>query len=157
MTDVQAENPGASPGPHLVSALLCEKILDEKDSVKSLIRIIDRVLATGSGSEAPEKMPTIEFRAVLFVSFKSGNAQGPVPIKITLTKPSGIEEPQPLYDGTIHFDGGTRGNNLISNIQLRITEAGPYWFNVYVDAKFVTRTPLEVIWTIHRAMGTAAP
>ena len=78
-------------------------------------------------------------------------------MRVTLTKPSGIEETRALYDGTVHFEGGIRGNNLNLNMHLRMDEAGPYWFNVYVDRRFTTRTPLEVVWTVNRStgMGTA--
>ena len=36
-------------GPYLSAALLCEKVLEEKDGVKSAIRIIDRVTRTVTG------------------------------------------------------------------------------------------------------------
>lgn len=142
-------------GPHLVAALLCESVLTETDGVKSLIRIIDRIVGTGQGPDAPDAMPPMAWHGILFLAFKADEARGPVPIRITITMPSGLEEPKPVYEGTIHFEGGTRGHNLQAQLRLGLKEAGPYWFNVYVGEYRVARTPLEVIYTVNK--GPAQP
>lgn len=134
-------------GPYLQAALFCERILDEKDEVKSIIRIIDRMRVQASGTEAPERMPPFQRDLTAFLSFKSGDARGPVPIKVTLTRPSGLTDGKSIWHGTVHFEGGTRGQNLTLHLRISFQEAGPYWFNVYVDDRLATRMPFEVIYT----------
>ena len=43
-------------GPY-VTALLCEKILEEKDGIKTAIRIIDRLTHVRVGPDAPATLP----------------------------------------------------------------------------------------------------
>lgn len=144
-------------GPYLQAALFCEQVLDEKDNIKSLIRLFDRYIVQRIGADAPETMPEIELDFSLFVAFKSGEAVGPVPIKLTLTKPSGLTDPNPLWSGSIHFEGGVRGHNLIVRMRTRFKEAGPYWVSVYVGDRLATKIPLEIIYTFARAGGQSQP
>jgi hypothetical protein len=46
-----------SSGPYLAAAILCEKVLQEKDETISIIRMVDRISVTVNASEAPETMP----------------------------------------------------------------------------------------------------
>ena len=136
-----------STGPHLIAALVCERVLIEKDNVVSIIRVIDRITVTAAGPNAPDVMPELPLNHTLFLSFKSGTAQGPVPVKVTMTLPSGIEHSNPLFEGTIHFEGGTKGHNHVTLIQGTLKDPGPYWLNIFVADDLVTRTPLEVVYT----------
>lgn len=142
----ETTNPDAT-GPFCVGALLCERVLTEKDNVHSLIRIVDRIIVQASGPDAPEQMPDTPLGQTLFLSFKSGEARGPVPIKVTLTVPSGIAKGKPLWEGTIHFEGENKGHNLIINLRGILKQPGPYWFNLFVGGRLVVRTPLQVIYT----------
>jgi hypothetical protein len=121
--------------------------------VKSLIRVTDRLLFQASGPDASEVMPEFLHDLIGFLSFKAGRAQGPVPMKITLTRPSGLTDTQPVWQGTVHFEGGTRGHNLLLRLRIRFMDAGPYWFNVYVQDKLITRMSYEVIYTFTRTAG----
>lgn len=40
-------------GPYLQAALLCERVMEEKDGVLSVIRIIDRLIHTALGPAGP--------------------------------------------------------------------------------------------------------
>jgi len=144
-------------GPYLQVAVFCEQILDEKDNVKSLIRIIDRLFVQASGPNPSEAMPEFESELNAFLLFKSGQATGPVPIRITLTRPSGLTASNPVWYGTVHFEGGTRGHNLTLQIRYKFREPGPYWFNVYVGDRLATRMPFEVIYTTMITAGQAPP
>lgn len=140
-------------GPYLQAALFCERVIDEKDNVKSLIRIIDRLQIQATGLEVPETMPPIERDLVAFLTFKSGEARGQVPIRITLTRPSGLTDAEPIWQGTVHFEGGTRGHNLVIRMRTRFTEPGPYWYSVYVGERLATKMPFEIIYTTMRLRG----
>lgn len=144
-------------GPYVQAALFCEHLLDEKDNVKSVIRIIDRILFQAAGPDVPDKMPEFVREIVAVLMFKSGEARGPVPIKITLTRPSGLTDSDHIWEGTIHFEGGIRGNNLTLRMHTRFSESGPYWYNVYVGERLATRMPLEIIYTTMRTLGQSRP
>ena len=51
---------GESSGPYLAAAVLCEKVLQEKDGVLSAIRLVDRFIITASGTQPPgRKQPRL--------------------------------------------------------------------------------------------------
>lgn len=139
-------------GPYIQAALFCEHVLDEKDNVKSLIRVIDRLQVQSRGQDAPDIMPEIQRDLIAFLSFKAGDARGPIPIRITVTRPSGLTDSNPVWHGTVHLEGGTRGHNLVLRMRTRFNEPGPYWYNVYVGDRLATRMSFEIIYTTMRVM-----
>lgn len=62
-------------GPYLTAALLCEKVLQEKDETVSVIRMLDRITLTVPASLSPETLPPLPLNLMLFLSFKSGSAR----------------------------------------------------------------------------------
>ena len=65
-----------SSGPYLVAALLCEKVLQEKDNTISVIRIIDRLAVTVNALGSPETMQPTAVSLNALISLKSGSARG---------------------------------------------------------------------------------
>lgn len=132
-------------GPFLVLAVFCEQVIEDKSGVLSLIRVVDRMNISTSGPTAPEQMPPAILNWTLVLSFKSGQARGSMPIKIEPELPSGIRlDPITL---SAHFEGGSRGTNIISKLNMKLEMPGIYWFRIYVDDAFVTQTPVEVIYS----------
>ena len=140
-------------GPYLTAALFCERVLEEKDGIKSLIRVVDRLVIQAHGPGAPEAMPQIKRELVGVLMFKSGEARGPVPIRLALTEPSGLARSEDAWRGTIYFEGGTRGHAVTLRMNMTFEAPGAYWFNVYIGDRLTTRMPYEVIYTTS-AMGT---
>lgn len=137
-------------GPYLQAAFICERVLEEKDGVKSYIRVVDRLMIQAQGPAAPEEMPPFETSITAVLIFKAGDATGSVPMKLTLTKPSGLTTPEPVWQGSVHFEGGVRGQEIRLGIRTKFEESGPYWFNLYVGERLATRFPLEIIYTFVR-------
>ncbi len=133
-----------SSGPYLVAALLCEKVLQEKNEVVSLIRIVDRFMVTVSALGSPENMPTIPINLTAFVSLKSGGARGRYTIKWRAETPSGIKEPEQLFP--VLFEGEDRGVNLILNLNMVVDQEGLYWFDVLLEDQLLTRIPLRIVY-----------
>lgn len=132
-------------GPYLSAAFLCEKVLEEKDGVTSVIRIIDRITHTVVGPCPPEKMEPFNYDITLFISLKSGEARGPKLLRVTLVKPSG-ESPTPI-EQTIVFEGEEdRGVNVIGNMKIKFDYSGIHWFHVELDNVSLTRIPLRVVY-----------
>ncbi len=131
------------PGPYLQCAAFCEKALQERDGVVSLIRVIDRITHLAPGN-APAELPeggTLQTTFVLML--RSGDAQGRIPVSITIEQPSGVQLPAQTVD--VMFEGEDRGVNLILNLRTPAIE-GLYWFIVACDGRELTRAPLRVMY-----------
>lgn len=128
-------------GPHLAAAVLCEKALEEKDNVHSLIRLVDRITVTTASAGA---MPEIQTGLLLFLGFRSGSAKGNYEATVVFVDPDGKE----LTKINIPFfaEGEERGNNIRVNLnELKIQKPGLFWFNVFLAGQLLTRVPLRVI------------
>lgn len=131
-------------GPYLKAALLCENVIEDRQGVLSLIRVVDRFLQTSVGPGAPAEMSplTVSVHAVLM--FVSGDARGSLTIHLALQKPSGLS--QPLGTSTLQFEGEDRGINLVAQMQLTLDSQGLYWIEVRLEEELVTRMPLRVVF-----------
>jgi hypothetical protein len=127
-------------GPFLNVAVLCEKILQEKDGVLSIIRMIDRVQVEGSA----EEMPPIPFQCFVVVALKAGIARGKYTIKITPHSPSGVRLPAAELPALL--EGEDRGAGVVFNLNIEIREEGLYWFEVQVQDVLVTKIPLRFVY-----------
>lgn len=132
-------------GPYLSAAVLCEKVLQEKDGVTSVIRIVDRLILTASGPIPPEQMPAMTVQLTAFVAFKSGLAKGSYTVKLVVKdeqgQPKGPEALLPIF-----FEGDDRGANLIVNMAFRVEKDGLYWFDVLLNGRLMTRMPLRIVY-----------
>lgn len=131
-------------GPYLIAAILCEKVLQEKDETVSIIRMIDRITLTVPASISPETLPPLPLNLTLFLAFKSGNARGRNTIKLRIESPSGIRLPEQLVP--ILFEGEERGANLILGLNMVVDQEGVYWFDIFLEEDRITRIPLRVLY-----------
>ena len=132
-------------GPYLSAALLCEKVLVEKDEVKSAIRIIDRVNRSAVGPNPPTEMAPFEYELTLLLKFKSGRARGLHSVKIQPVKPSG-ELMQELINNVLFEGEEDRGVDIVGNVRFRFEETGIYWIHIYLNDTRVTQIPLRVTY-----------
>lgn len=139
-------------GPYLLMAVFCEKVLQERDGVLSVIRVIDRFTQTALGPDAPETMPAFSYNLNAVINLKSGSARGTVTIQIEPELPSGLRLPRVSMSALM--EGEDRGHNFLLNIPTTFTEPGLYWFSVYLDDQLLTRMPFRVVYTrISQAQG----
>jgi hypothetical protein len=132
-------------GPYLNVATFCEQVIEDKSGVLSLIRIVDRMNVSAYGPGSPNEMPPANLNWFLVLSLKSGEARGSHTLKIIPELPSGLsKEPVTL---SVHFEGGTRGQNVVSRINLKLEMPGIYWFKLYLENQFLTKVPVEVIYS----------
>ena len=132
-------------GPYLKTAVFCEHVLREADGVPSLVRIIDRIIHTRTGPEAPIEMPPISYNLKAFISLTSGEARGSHEVKIELEEPSGLRKPS--MASTVLFEGEDKGVNLVLDMASTFQHQGLYWFNIYLDDRLLTKMPLRVIYS----------
>ena len=129
-------------GPYLQIACFCEKVIEDKRGVLSIIGIIDTLTTEAAGPEAPEEMPPVTRQLNLVLALKSGTARGRYQIKITPELPSGLcLDPVIL---TAHMEGGERGTNIIANMSFTFSLEGLYWFIIHLDDKVLTKMPFRV-------------
>lgn len=132
-------------GPYVQAAFFCERLLQEADGVLSAIRIVDHV--TVQVDERQTVPTSVPVDLTFLVLFKTGRARGPRVLLVEMEPPDGhspVGMPQE-YMQTIVFEGPEdRGDIIIMPIAMKAAEAGTYWFDVYLDARFMTRVPLRV-------------
>ncbi len=131
-------------GPYLTAALICEKVLQEKDETVSIIRMIDRVTLTVPASASPETLPPLPLNLSAFISLKSGSARGRQTVKWRTETPSGIKLAEQLLP--VLFEGEDRGTNLILTLNIVVDQEGVYWFDVLLEDELLTRIPLRILY-----------
>ncbi|MBX3278530.1 MAG: hypothetical protein KF868_11065 [Acidobacteria bacterium] len=131
-------------GPYLAVAALCERVLEEKDGVQSLIRMVDRFTVSASGPQAPQRMPKGQVNAFLYLSFKSGFAKGKYEVSISLTNPAGRDKS--ITAIPLFLEGDDRGAAVVVQLGLDIEEEGLYWINISLQDELMTRVPVRLIY-----------
>ena len=132
-------------GPHLKAAVLCEKVIEDKRGVLSLIGIVDRFTQTAIGPGAPNEMPTLKVSASAVIMLVSDEAQGRHDVQLSIRKPSGIS--QELGSASVLFEGQDRGANLVVQLELVLEGEGLHWIEVRLDdEELLTRMPLRVVY-----------
>lgn len=133
-------------GPHLAVAVLCEKVLEEKDGTLSLIRIVDRIMQSVRGYGTPTEMQPFDVGPlVMVVSLKSDRARGRFEVRLRMERPSGLQEDLPIALPVL-MEGDERGQNLLLNFGFRADLEGLYWFDVLLNQEAITRIPLRVLY-----------
>ena len=126
--------------PYVGAALLCEKVLQEKDGTLSVVRIADRITYQLSG--VPEGVkPIVQLHGLIVL--RSGPAKGNFTLKLFMTPPSGNRHE--MYSVPVELRGGDHGFNLVLNISLGINEDGLYWADVMFEGHLLTKIPLMVV------------
>jgi hypothetical protein len=134
-----------SDGPFLKAALFCENVIEDKQGLLTLIRVIDRVIQQATGPDAPAEMPPIQnYPITAVVMFVSGAARGSHEVQLSLELPNGIS--RNLGTNTILLEGEDRGANLIARMTLSLDQQGLYWLDVRIDGQRLTRVPLRVVY-----------
>jgi hypothetical protein len=129
-------------GPYIQAAALCEQVIEDKNGVLSLIRIIDTITHTEVRSDSPADMPPVTYPMKMVIMLKSGRARGRHELKITPELPSG--ELKQSITQSVQMEGEERGMNHIINMVFTFTIEGLYWFNIYLDDTLLTKIPLRI-------------
>lgn len=132
-------------GPHLLAAILCERLLEEKDGVNSIIRVIDQLVIQAAGPDVPSQLPKRQQDMWFFLLLKTGEQPGACPIEIKMVKPD-LSSP-PAFKQTVHMESPNyRGVAVRIYMSLEIDQVGVWWFEVFVKGIKRTRVPLHVVY-----------
>jgi hypothetical protein len=134
-------------GPHVQVATFCERVLQEKDGVISVIRAIDRLALTigsAAGGPVPSEIPPgLTIQPTLVISLRSDQARGRFTLRIVAQQPDTTLLPEFLAD--VMFEGEDRGVNVVLPMTLQPQE-GLYWFDIRLGNQLLTRVPLRIIY-----------
>jgi hypothetical protein len=125
----------ATEKPRLAAAILCERVLLEKDDVLSVIRLIDTFYVQVPKELPKDAKPIIQLTALL--SFKRGNEPDTSTHQVTLKiqGPSGPVRDLPVMMEFFFRPGEIASSNLVLNIGLEIKEFGRFRLDVFVDGE----------------------
>jgi hypothetical protein len=130
-------------GPFLIAAVMCEKVLTDKDGAISMIRAVDKITATATGPVVPEQMPPTQVNLSLVIMLKAGEARGRFMVKIRPEAPGGVRLAE--TELPVSFPGAPdAGANLIVNFGLVAAHEGLYWIDILLDDQLLTRSPLRI-------------
>jgi hypothetical protein len=128
-------------GPYLQVAAFCDKVLQEKDGVLSLIRVVDRWNVAGP---TETMLPTI-IQTNLVLIFKSGIFRGAAQLAVTPISPRNEHLQSVVLP--LFFEGDDdRGVNVIIPIGFPVQEPGLYWFEVAITGRTMTNIPLHIVY-----------
>lgn len=135
-------------GPYAVCAAFCERTLEEKDNVLTLIRVVDQIRLTmidlkNIDPKNLPKQPGRPLSLVYVLMVKSGDFKGTGKLRVVVTTPSGKELTPFSLDVTL--EGEERGANvLVEGLPPAPLESGLYYYSAFFDDRMLTRTPLRV-------------
>ena len=131
-------------GPYLKAAAFCSDVIEGKDGVLSLVRIIDRLTTAAAGPDAPVSMPPVAYQLKLVLMFISGRAKGTQVVALKVEDPAG--QVRDGWSGTVFLEGEDRGANLIIDMTFTFGLEGLYWFHLLLDGDLVTKLPFRLIY-----------
>lgn len=126
--------------PFVTAALLCEKVLEEKNGTLSVVRIADRLEVETIG--IPEEVkPLVNVEGL--ISIKSGPVVGTFDVAIVGRNPKG--ESKQLFRQAFEFKGNDQGQNIILRFAMAFMYEGLHWFDVLFDGQLLTTIPLMLV------------
>ncbi|HYT87529.1 MAG TPA: hypothetical protein VEL76_02315 [Gemmataceae bacterium] len=132
--------------PLLAMAIFCERVLEEKDNVLTIVRVVDRLIVPKPPELPPapkgEPPPQLAVPLPAVIMFKSGDAKGEYPFRIEIVWPSGRR--LRAQDMALTFLGAETGFNLRTVVPIPVDEEGLYWYEVFLQEHLVTRMPLRI-------------
>jgi hypothetical protein len=131
-------------GPYLKAAVICSDVIEGKDGVLSLIRIIDRLTIASTGPQPPAEPPVHKYPLKIVLMFVSGRAKGSTSVALRVERPD--SSTHDVWSGTIFLEGEDRGANLVIGLEMEFRLEGLYWFDVLLEGAGVTRMPFRVIY-----------
>jgi hypothetical protein len=135
-------------GPYLQSALICERVLQERDGTLSAIRLIDYISLSRPPADVDANTVTVVLPAQitlhLLISFKGGRRGASHEIRVIGHTPDGREEQFPVQRLVFasSVPEGAPGANAVVQLRLGFKNVGTYWFELLLDDRFVSAMPL---------------
>ena len=129
--------------PYLKLGVICERVLQEKDGVLSLIRVVDRFTITIAGKEPPDQLP--EGVKILTIVMSWVGGLGRHEAAFNINSPGGETQPS-SRTWSFTLDALNQGHNIIVTLPVRIRRAGIYWIEFILNGVVKSRIPFQVLY-----------
>ena len=133
--------------PYLKVGAICERVLEEKDGVLSLIRIVDRFTITITGKEPPDQLPQGIKLLTIIMGWVGG--LGSHEAALNIISPGGETQQSP-QSWSFTLDAINRGHNIIVTLPVRIAKEGVYWVEFILNDQVKSRIPFQVLYERQR-------
>ncbi|SRR6266851_4893731 len=135
----------------VAAALVCEKVLQEKDDVPSIIRIVDTFTVTVPPDLPADAKSGIQITG--FLAFKKASLSTEPEkhhVAIRVRSPSGKEGPLQRVDLLLKAEPFA-GTNVTLNMSHPIGEFGLFWIDVFLDDEEepITQIPFRLLEAPH--------
>ena len=130
-------------GPFIKVACFCDNVIEGKDNVFSLIRIVDVINLHIQGADVPDEMPPIPYKLKMVIMIASGMARGRHNLNIVPANPLGLRDSEATHTVSVHLEEG-RPMNLIVDFAFVFNEEGTYLFHVLLEDKHLTSIPITI-------------
>lgn len=130
------------PKPLVSVACLCEKVLNEKDGVMTLVRVVDRFFVSPQLEGAEKFSPHLVLTLVLAI--KANGNVGKHKLGFQL---HGSTESQPIQEIAVEFleDNPRIGANVVVQVAIgTVKNFGEKRFDVTFDGEFLTAVPFTI-------------
>jgi hypothetical protein len=126
--------------PFVAAALICERVLQEKDGVLSAIRIVDTF--TIARDELPTKGAPRVLGLSVLVILKSGALRGQSHLSLTIRDPDGKRND--LQEWPVLLNGDENAAQLVLNLALGAEKLGLYWVDVVWEGNVLSSIPFRL-------------
>lgn len=130
-------------GPFLKAACFCESVIEGKDGVFTLVRVVDTLTQTAQGPVVPDEMPPLQHSLKMVIMIFAGMARGRHTLRIEPEAPSGLRDPNRTFSVTLHLEP-SRTANLLADFGFIFESEGTYLFHVLLDDSHLTTMPLII-------------
>lgn len=141
-------------GPFVAVATFCEKVLQDRDNVISVIRVVDQLIVTATGPEPPDEMPPTPANLTVAIILRRGKARGRQKLKLRPEAPGG-EQRETGAEVWLNLVGDEEaGANVVIDFSgFAVDREGLWWFDVlFGDAdQLLARIPLRVRYDPRKA------
>jgi len=127
--------------PLVAAALVCEKILTEKDNVSSAIRIVDTFYLNESPQLSDEMPVGVNMNLLLMLKSQNPIPSGEVSMKMRTPSAQTKDLPNKY---TLTIKGGEAGSALHIAFVVALKEYGLFWFDILWNGEVLTSVPFRL-------------
>jgi hypothetical protein len=129
--------------PYLKLGTICERVLQEKDNVLSLIRIVDQFTVTITGKEPPDQLPRGFKPLTIIMSWVGG--LGSHEAAFNIISPGGETQRSP-QSWSFTLNAINQGHNIIVTLPVSIVKEGVYWIEFILNDQVKSRIPFQILY-----------
>jgi hypothetical protein len=129
--------------PYLKFGTICERVLEEKDGVLSLIRIVDKFTLTITGKEPPGQLPRVVRLLTIIMSWVGG--LGSHEAAFNIISPGGEIQQSPR-SWSFTLDAINQGHNIIVTLPVSMAKEGVYWIEFILNDQVKSRIPFQMLY-----------